>query len=112
MNDAKQIEITLEAAKTKVAEGDAMRRLIDNADFKKVFTEGYFKEYAAGLVCQKALPQMQTDDIQRDIDNSIIGVGQVREYIRAVLAEANQAAQSIKGLDSEMELALEEEAGE
>jgi len=41
-----QIELSIEAAKANVEKMEALLRLIDNKDFKKIIDDGYFKDEA------------------------------------------------------------------
>lgn len=111
-NELKQVELAIDDAKELVATRDAMIRLSKNRDFKKIFEQGYFKEHASRLVCNKALPQLQGEANQEAIDKGIIAIGETREYIRGLFAMGNEAEKAIVDGNEMREEILAQDAGE
>lgn len=107
----KQLELSIEEAKEMIALGDAIEKLYKNTYFKKVILEGYFKDEAIRLVMAKSNPMllqgnavMKSDDIQRDLDRGIFGIGFLQQYLFTRLKFAEQAKKAL----SDSELMLEE----
>jgi hypothetical protein len=90
-----RVELSLEKAKAHVEMGVAMQKLLKNRDFKKVVSEGYFKEEATRLVLLKADPECAAPEIQVAIDKAITGIGEVSQYFRTIVVMAGQAERAI-----------------
>ena len=108
--ELKQVEISIELAKKKVALGECLERLLKNPDFKKLFMEEYLKDYAVHLVKNKASMGMQDDANQKFIDAQINAIGNVDQFLRFTSMEAYQAKMSLTADEQTMEEILEEEA--
>lgn len=99
MNDQQhlaQLEQQIEQAKGAHDLGEALLRLISNADFKKVILEGYLKHEAVRLVHLKADPQMATADRQAKVIRDIDAVGALADYLRLVSHAGVQAEEAIR----------------
>lgn len=81
MSDIQELEVQIEDAKAAIKLGDSVERLFKNRDFKAVICNEYFKEYAAGLVMQKSVPAMQTPEHQLAIENALIGIGELNQFL-------------------------------
>jgi hypothetical protein len=88
-----QINITLEEAKENIAMRDALLRLTENKDFKKVIDTGFFEKEAARLVWLKSDPA--TYDKEESILKQIDAVGGLRQYFRKILNLGNLAEKAI-----------------
>lgn len=108
MNQQEEIEISIKQAKEVVALRDALRRLHNNRDFKKVIKEGYFVDDASRLVLLKADPEMEDADSQSSIERAITGIGQLGQYLSKTEALGNMAERAI----NDNQEALEEIATE
>lgn len=97
--EIEQIEMSIQQAKEAKDMMEAVMRLSDNKDFKKVIHDDYFEKYAARLVLLKSDPSMQDERQQRDVDNSIIAVGYFRQYLSSLIQLGRQAEREI--LDAE-----------
>ena len=87
-----QIEVGIDQAKAVIELGQSLERLQENKDFVKVINEGYLKDEAVRLVRLKADPSMQTPESQKRIDDSIMAVSQLTQYLRFVIQMGRQAA--------------------
>lgn len=104
-----EISIEMDHALAVIKEGDALKRLHENADFKLIVTEGYFKEHAAELVGIKAAPQMGSPEKQAQLLKEIDGVGCLQQYFSRIYAMAHNAEMTI---ESGRQAMSEEEAGD
>ena len=76
--------------------GDKLERLLNNADFKELITEGYCQNLADSLVSclSKASPTM------KDIMNSkLLGISYFKEYIDLIGSEKVRAKEALAGGD-------------
>ena len=107
-----QIELNIEDAKQIVSRKRAVESLLKNASFKKVITEGYFKEEASRLVLLKADMNYQTEESQKQIDNSIIAIGYLRQYLSSLIQLGTMAENSIASDEATLEELHSEQLGE
>lgn len=91
--------MSTEAIDKEIAEIDShielnacLKRLMLNSDFKKVITDGYFKDYASDLVCQLDFPEHAP--IRDQFEKSINGISGLAVYFREVSSIAEQAEKS------------------
>lgn len=89
--DTQAIELSLEQANASIDYMNTFLRLVENADFNKIITEGYFETEAARLVMLKGEPSMQGDESQVAILKAIDGIGAVRQYLRTIIHTGNMA---------------------
>ena len=104
-----EIEMTIKQAKEQVALKDAVIKLSNNKDFKKVVNEGYFEKQASRLVLLKADPNMQDEKSQKELDNSIIAIGYFRQYLSSLVQLGYQAEREILSAEEEKDNILAEE---
>lgn len=98
-----QIERELKEARKRVEFGAALERLHGNRDFRKVVSEGYFRDEAVRLVHLKADPSMQDADSQRSITQQIDAIGAFSAYLHTAQQIASIAAKAVR--EGERELA-------
>lgn len=91
-----EIEVSIAAAKSQVAKMDALLRLTENKDFKEIIDDGYFIKEASRVVLLKADPEMQDAKFQKQLDDSIIAIGVLRQYFRSVIQLGRMAQRSIE----------------
>lgn len=91
-----QIELTMNQAKDLISFAESLERLHKNRDFKKIFSEGYFKDEALRLVGLKADPNMQTPERQEQILRDIDAIGSLQQYFRTVYQRAAWAERAIQ----------------
>lgn len=83
-NDIQEVELNIEFAKERIELLNALDRLLKNADFKLVISEGYMEKEAIRLVKALAngaiLPEGKAE-IQKDIE----GIGRLDQYFEAIV---------------------------
>lgn len=97
------IHLDISDAQAKVRKADALERLHNNADFKAIVLEGYFKEQAAGLVAMRAHPAMQNEREQANLLRGIDAIGEVQQYFSGIFQQGNMAAEAIRSAEHELE---------
>ena len=108
-NVAKQIEVSIEDLKKKVAKNELLKRLEKNRDFKRFILEDYCEVHALGLIRKKVSPAYQDDMNQAYIKDQLTAVGSLQLYMQFTRQEAKIAAEAIQTAEEELELAREEE---
>ena len=96
MNEIEQIEVSIDSARKDVAKMESLLRLISNKDFQGLVDTGYFVDEASRLVILRADPDMQSDSLQKTIDDGITAVGHFRQYLNTVMQIGRMAEQGIK----------------
>jgi predicted adenine nucleotide alpha hydrolase (AANH) superfamily ATPase len=113
MNDSiETVEVSIQQAKETVDKMTSLLKLSKNKDFKKIVEEGYFEKEASRLVLLKADPSLQSDEDQKQIDNSIIAIGYFRQYLGTVIQLGRMAEKSLKEDESVLQELRNEELGE
>lgn len=105
-----EVEISIEEAKQTLELRDALRKLRENPDFKKVIEENYFKEEASRLVLLKADMNVQDREIQKQINKQIDAIGYFRGYLQSLFQLGSQAEQALAEAERTREEILEESA--
>lgn len=107
--EIQEIELNIKQARKIVELGEALERLRNNRDFKKVIQEGYFEQEAIRLVHLKADQAMQTAAFQESIIKQVDAIGALNQYFQTVFHRAGLAQKAITA-DEEMrdELLAEE----
>lgn len=98
------IEHSIKNSKELIEFANAIRRLRNNADFKKVILDGYFRDEAVRLVHLKGSPDMDNQTSQESIDKQINAISQVSAYLNTALYVGDLALKSL----AEDEAMLEE----
>ena len=108
------IDLQIEQAKEAIATRDALKRLETNPDFKKVFTEEFFKNFATQLVWQRGETTAQMNpQLLEAIDRNIACIGSMRSWLHTVNAQGAQAESAIVQADAAIAaMAAEELADE
>jgi hypothetical protein len=96
MNEIEQIEVSIDSARKDVVKMESLLRLISNKDFQGLVDTGYFVDEASRLVILRADPAMQSDSLQKNIDDGITAVGHFRQYLNTVMQIGRMAEQGIK----------------
>ena len=89
------IERSIKQARVAVEESNALERLRNNKDFKKVILDNYFKEEAVRLVHLKADPSMQSVDSQKSIVAQMDAIGAVSQFLTHILQRGALATKQI-----------------
>ena len=78
--NVEQVNAELKECDDVISMGEALERLAQNKDFKKVVMDGYFKEYVSDMVCHLDFPEVQE---QRDYYlKAIKGVSALSLYFK------------------------------
>ena len=94
--ELQQLESNIKLAQKIVDMGDALDRLRNNRDFKKVIGEGYFEQEAIRLVHLMSDSNMQSPEIQQAIHKQMIAVGMFREFLETLATRANMARRAVE----------------
>lgn len=108
-NALAQLDREEKAAKAQKDLGDALLRLQSNRDFKRLVSEGYFRDEAVRLVSLKAHPEMQTPERQSSILLQIDAIGNLQQYFVIIGQQAALAERSLDGIEGTRTAILEEE---
>ena len=94
--ELQQLESNIKLAQKIVDMGDALDRLRNNRDFKKVIGEGYFEQEAIRLVHLMSDSNMQSPEIQQSIHKQMIAVGMFREFLETLTTRSNMARRAVE----------------
>lgn len=95
LNDIEALENNVKRAKEHVELGSALDRLRTNRDFKKIITEGYFRDEAVRLVHLKSDSNMLSDVMQSSIIKQMDAIGALAQYFYVVSHRAAMSGRSI-----------------
>ena len=84
---------TIEQAKEQVATLEALERLENNEDFKKVIIEGYCQDNADALVL--LLSQAANERQYKDRCDRLMAISCFREFLRSLHMEGEQAKEGL-----------------
>lgn len=104
-----RIELTIEEAKDNIERMNALERLFDNKDFKKLILDGYFKEEASRLVMLRADPNATHEDQQKQINLLIDAIGGLRQYFNTIKAFGRMSSNALKDHEKTREEVLQEQ---
>ena len=108
--ELQQLESNIKLAQKIVDMGDALDRLRNNRDFKKVIGEGYFEQEAIRLVHLMSDGNMQSPEIQQSIHKQMIAVGMFREFLETLTTRANMARRAVEADEATRDEILAEDA--
>jgi hypothetical protein len=89
------IELNIKQAQLLVDTGNALERLRNNQDFKKIISQGYFEQEAIRLVHLKSDQNMQTPALQASIVAQMDAIGALNQYFQTVFHRAALAEKAI-----------------
>lgn len=110
LSDIEQIERGIAQLKEQTARSDALERLLKNADFKKIISEGYFKDEAIRLVDLKADPAWQKPEQQAFVIIQIDAIGVLKGYLRTIEHTGSMAKKVLPDYEADLIEAQVEEA--
>ncbi len=102
------IEIELDVAKGFVKQFDAMMNLVKNPDWQLLVETGYFKEEASRLCLLKGDSVAEDPIVMKGIEDSITGIGQFYQYLRAVQHQGRAAMAAMGEKEETRDEILEE----
>lgn len=89
MTDLEQLDLEDEEAKRLQIARDNCNKLMDSQPFKDIIEEGYFTKEASRLCMAKSSDLNETQ--MKNIDNMIMGVGGLANYLQIVIQRGRQA---------------------
>lgn len=95
--EIQQVELTIEEARKILAIGEAIERLENNEDFKKIIFEGYFVDQAARYTGLLAEPALQAADKQANIIHCLRGISELRQYLLTTKMAVAQCRHDLQG---------------
>lgn len=102
-NQTKQIEVTIDELKEKIALADALDSLHRSPAFKKLILKEYIQNKPVQLVKLTAMPQ---NEMQKElVHNSMVGISAIQQFFGSVYQDGKAAKESL----AEYEAALAEE---
>lgn len=110
MTKLDQLEVTIEQAQEAIKNMDALKQLEKHKAFKRIISEGFFKDEASRMVLLKADPSMASPEMQESLDNGIIACGHFRQYLSGIYQLGNAAVRSLAADEVTREELLAEEA--
>ena len=110
-NNVDALEVRLDQARAAVNLKDDLIALQSNQAFLNVINKGYLEHEAIRLVKAKSNPTMQDEMNQKDLDNSIIAIGQLEQYFRKIIAMGTQMEKTIVDTQKEMDIDDSSEEG-
>jgi len=101
-----QIDDAISQHKEVLAFADSLKRLSENKDFQTIIEQGYFINEASKVVLAKANPAMLDENRQKGLNNSIIAIGELKQYFIGINLAAENSEKSINDLQ-EMQAELD-----
>ena len=108
--ELQQLERNIKHAQKTVDLGDALDRLRNNRDFKKVIGEAYFNEEAVRLVHLMSDANMQSPEIQHSIHKQMIAIGVFHDFLNTLATRADMARRSVAADEATRDELLAEDA--
>jgi len=90
-----QVEVTIEQCEEQIAQAEALERLHKNPDFKKLILEEYFEKNAIRTVMMKSAGGHEGEKEQKNLDNVLIGIGQLGQYFHKIFTFGEGAARAM-----------------
>lgn len=101
--EMKEIQVSIEEAKKTIARGDALERLMKNADFIAVIEEDYLREEAIRLSHLLDDPNDQIQKAQHLIRADLGGIAALKRYFNTVINLASMADDQIVAFENHLE---------
>ncbi len=96
MISLEELEISIKQAKEVKDLGNALNRLYNNPDFKKVILTGYFEKEAVRLVHTKANIKYEDVTAHENIIRQIDAIGSLNKYLSDIINNAQLAEKNIE----------------
>lgn len=108
----REIQLTIEENEVFIQKGEAVDRLLQNADFNSIIMEGFVKEEAHRLALATDNPALQSPESQASLFTQIKAIGILVSYLRKLDNDRNTAEKTKREhLELQAELDAEEQAG-
>jgi len=85
-----QVELTIDEAKKHINKMNSLIKLSNNKEYKEIFLEGFFKDYAIQQVMLKSDPTQQSADCQKAIIDNINSIGSLRVHLHGIMTQGRQ----------------------
>ena len=105
-----QVELSIQEAKKQIDRKNALVRLSNNKEYKEIFLDGYFKEFAIQQVMLKSEPAQQDAKNQEIIVKNIDGIGALRTHLQSIMALGYRSEEALRDDEITREELLAEEA--
>lgn len=79
-----ELEQHIELLKEQKKLPESLDRLMKNEDFKRIILNEYLREEAIRATMLKADPQMASEENQKRVENTLIGVSQLNQFIQRI----------------------------
>jgi len=109
-NQNESVELETTEIEHYVDMGQALDRLRNNADFKKVILDGYFRDKAADSVSLLSLPVIKKRNERGDIMEDLVAISNLQFFFMTIDQMHQAAAEPILSDDEEAEFAAQEES--
>lgn len=110
--DLEGIEISIAQAKKLIARKDMLKRLEKNQDFIDLIEKGFLESHAVRQVMLKSHPGMQSEAMQKLLDNQILAIGGLKQFLIGVFTEGMNAEASLAADEATQEELLKEGLGD
>jgi len=107
--EIQEIEVRIEDIKEIIGDLEALNRLSNNKDFKRIIDEGYFVKKACESVIARANPEMQEKDKQEGLLKTIDAIGELRQYFKVITALGQRARNELEQHAGLLEAVLKED---
>ena len=105
-----EIQLTLEENEAFIKKGEALDRLLDNADFQAVVMDGYIKGESHRLALATGNPALEDKEAQKRLFLQVQSIGNFNAYLRKIDREHQSAIKTKREHLEELErLTLEEQ---
>ena len=100
-SEVKEIEISIEDLKAKIAMADALDTLHKSTAFKKVMVKGYFEDRAIELA--RSASQVTLNENSAKVHhNALISISGVQAYFHAIYVEGAEARGVLEQYEAEL----------
>lgn len=107
--DLQAIEISIDEAKRKINRKVLLEKLQNNPEFKVLIEDGFLKDHAVRQVLLKAHPGMQQPEAQKMLDQQIIAIGGLKQYLISIWSEGMHAEAALEADENTREELLRED---
>lgn len=90
------MNVTIEEAQRIIDRRDKMTELANTRNFKKLFTNGYFKDEAARLAGASTNPEMMDEIDQRELFSQLKAIGHMQNFILNIKREGDNMEAALK----------------
>jgi hypothetical protein len=109
-NQNENVELETTEIEHYVDMGQALDRLRDNPDFKKVIIEGYFRDKAADSVSLLSMPVIKKRGERGDIMEDLVAISNLQFFFMTIDQMHQAAVDPVLSDEEEAELAAKEES--